>query len=76
MDLGLAPGGMDGYETTAIIRRQVGTGGAHVPIVAMTGSVTDDERARCTAAKMQGFLPKPIQREDVARAIELYADSW
>jgi PAS domain S-box-containing protein len=50
---------MDGFEATRIIRE----GQSHrqrVPIVALTASVTSEDRQRCFDAGMDDFLGKPI----------------
>ena len=39
-------------------------------IIAMTADVTTDKRAACLEAGMEGFVSKPIDRADLARALE------
>jgi CheY-like chemotaxis protein len=51
---------MDGFEATVAIRNLAGAG-ANVPIVALTASVTNEDRDRCLAAGMTDFLPKPVR---------------
>jgi signal transduction histidine kinase/HPt (histidine-containing phosphotransfer) domain-containing protein len=60
---------LDGYETTGIIRRDGGTS-ARIPIVAMTANAMAGDREQCLAAGMDDYVPKPIQREVLARTIE------
>jgi two-component system, sensor histidine kinase and response regulator len=52
---------MDGYEATRRIR-QTSEGRGPV-ILAMTANVTPEDRARCRAAGMEDFVPKPIVPE-------------
>ena len=52
---------MDGYESTRRIR-QTPEGSGPV-ILAMTANVTPEDRARCRAAGMEDFVPKPIVPE-------------
>jgi signal transduction histidine kinase/CheY-like chemotaxis protein len=51
--------GMDGFETTGIIR-QLETHGGHIPIVALTASAMAEDREKCLASGMDDFLAKPI----------------
>jgi CheY-like chemotaxis protein len=55
--------GMDGFETAVRIRGIPGY--ASVPIVALTANATQDYRSLCLGSGMQGFIPKPVQAEDV-----------
>lgn len=50
---------VDGFQATAEWRRREGAG-PRLPIVAMTAGVLATDRDRCTAAGMDGFVPKPI----------------
>jgi CheY-like chemotaxis protein len=58
---------MDGYETMSAIRR--GSRFAKLPIIAITGSASIDERERCLAAGATDFLNKPIDTEALLMAI-------
>jgi len=58
---------MDGFEASRQIRDS-GTA-AHVRVVALTANATVDDRERCVAAGMDGFLTKPIRREELARVV-------
>ena len=60
---------MDGVETTTEIRRREG-GGARVPVVALTAGAFAEDRARCLAAGMDDFVPKPIVPADLLQVIE------
>ena len=59
---------MDGFEATAAIRaREIETGG-HVPIVAITAHASMDDRERCLACGMDGYLSKPLRAKDLLEA--------
>lgn len=52
--------GMDGYETTRRVRREIAR---RVPIIAMTANAMADHRQVCLDAGMDDFLPKPFGRQ-------------
>ena len=58
---------MDGLEATQAIRR---SGGPQPHIVAVTANVMPGDRERCLAAGMDDYLPKPIQLDSLARALQ------
>jgi CheY-like chemotaxis protein len=60
---------MDGFEATARIRQQEKETGRHLPIVAMTAHAMKGDRERCLDAGMDGYVAKPVQREDLFAAI-------
>ena len=62
--------GMDGFETTAHIRRLPGY--ASVPIIAVTANATDDYRLLCLRQGMQGFVSKPVQSADLLAAVSAF----
>ena len=65
---------LDGYAATAEIRRLEGAS-RHTPIIAMTATASDEERARCLAAGMDDYLTKPMRRADVATVLSTWVPS-
>ena len=63
---------MDGYEATAELRRREGTT-RHTPVIAMTAGARAEDRERCLAAGMDGFVPKPIDPEQLTAALQRWA---
>ena len=65
--------GMDGFAASTAIRQLPGY--ATVPILALTANYSDEHRATCRKVGMQGFLAKPIQREELLKTIKAYLPS-
>ncbi len=61
---------MNGFQTTAAIRKEEESTGEHLPIIAMTAHAMEGDRERCLAAGMDGYVAKPIQVESLVNAIE------
>jgi hypothetical protein len=62
---------MDGFEATRAIRaldRPV----SQVPIIAVTANVMEGQRDKCLAAGMNDYLPKPINKDVLRKAV----DKW
>jgi CheY-like chemotaxis protein len=59
---------MDGVEATQAIRA-LGDVRAAIPIIAMTANAFEEDRQACLAAGMDDYLSKPIDVEQLARAL-------
>jgi CheY-like chemotaxis protein len=57
---------MDGYEATRFIRNNLKL---NLPIIALTASVIRGDLDKCTAAGMNGFIPKPFKRSELLDAL-------
>ena len=57
---------MDGFEATRLIRSELAL---TLPVLAMTAGVMASEREQCIASGMNDFIAKPIDVEDMLRAI-------
>jgi PAS domain S-box-containing protein len=64
--------GLNGLEAAAAIRKRE-AGHRHVPIIAMTANAMKDDRDRCLAAGMDGYLAKPIDRREMIALVEYLA---
>ena len=68
---------MDGLEATRAIRKQEENRSAqaservsHIPVLALTADVLPENRACCVKAGMDGFLTKPVRKEQLREALE------
>jgi signal transduction histidine kinase/DNA-binding response OmpR family regulator len=59
---------MDGLEATRRIRALPGALG-RIPIVAMTASAMEDDRQRCLEAGMNAYVAKPVDEQELMRAL-------
>jgi CheY-like chemotaxis protein len=62
---------MNGYEATAAIRKNSGLNQA-VPIIAMTADVIEGSRERTCDAGMNDFVPKPVEIDELTRALRAW----
>lgn len=66
---------MDGLEATRRIRERERRTNSHIPIVALTAHVSQEDRDRCLEAGMDGHLPKPVRLKQLADALERMVSS-
>ncbi|MGB5268746.1 MAG: ATP-binding protein [Polyangiales bacterium] len=59
---------IDGFQATQRIRQSPGK--EELPIVALTASVTEDDRVRCLDAGMNDVVCKPVRTSMLAKALE------
>lgn len=62
---------MDGYEATHAIRELFP--GRHLPIIALSANVFDEDRKKSFAAGMDDHLPKPFDRADLMEILKRYS---
>jgi CheY-like chemotaxis protein/HPt (histidine-containing phosphotransfer) domain-containing protein len=66
---------MDGLQAATRIReKELGTG-ARIPIIAVTAHAMKGDRERCLAAGMDGYIAKPINPAELAKAIQVAVPS-
>jgi CheY-like chemotaxis protein len=58
---------MNGYESTAAIRKLPNA--ADVPIIALTAGTVVGEKEKCIEHGMNDYIPKPIDKELLAKIV-------
>jgi hypothetical protein len=61
---------VDGFEATQQIRELEKSLGRRTPVVALSAGAMSEERERCIAADMDGFLAKPLVPRDLVAELE------
>jgi two-component system sensor histidine kinase/response regulator len=64
---------MDGLSATRRIREMERERGGHTPIIAMTAHAMAGDRERCLDSGMDGYISKPVRKEDLLNAIRDFA---
>jgi signal transduction histidine kinase/CheY-like chemotaxis protein len=64
---------MDGLQATAAIRAGESAQGRRLPIVAMTAHAMRGDLERCLAAGMDGYVSKPVSKQDLAQVLARFA---
>jgi signal transduction histidine kinase/CheY-like chemotaxis protein len=66
---------MDGLQATEAIRAEESPRRGRIPIIAMTAHAMHGDRERCMAAGMDGYISKPVKKEDLAQVLTRFATS-
>jgi len=66
---------MSGFEVTAAVREMEKSSGRHLPIIALTAHAMKGDMERCLEAGMDGYLSKPIQRNELLEMIHRFVPS-
>lgn len=62
--------GMNGFETTAAIRNFEDKTLRKIPIIALTGFATKEQRKACLDAGMNDYITKPFKQEELIATLE------
>lgn len=60
---------MDGYEATRMIRGAGRRDSRSIPIIALTADAFEEDKRRCMAAGMSGFLTKPVDIRNLEKVL-------
>ena len=63
---------MDGFAAAAEIRRRPAPLNG-IPVIALTANALAGDRERCLSAGMDGYLSKPLNRDELLAALERVA---
>ena len=64
---------MDGFQAMQIINDEIKAKTLeYVPIIAHTAFDNNDDKQKCFSLGAKGFLPKPVKRIELQRAIQPY----
>lgn len=65
---------MDGFETTAEIRKYEAEAGIEkqIPIIALTANTLDNDREKCIQAGMNEYLAKPFTAQELVNVIQKF----
>jgi CheY-like chemotaxis protein len=61
--------GIDGFETTSIIRDLKGDYYKSLPIVALTASSIHDDHSKYEKSGMNGYIMKPFNPDDIKKVL-------
>ncbi|WP_372378426.1 ATP-binding protein [Vibrio natriegens] len=62
---------MDGITATRLIREK----GITIPIIALTAHALESDRDKCLEAGMDSFISKPVRRQDIYEAIQVFVEN-
>jgi CheY-like chemotaxis protein len=66
---------MDGFSAAKSIRELPHAAHPSVPIIAMSSNALGGERQRCLDAGMNDYLTKPVQKKDLAKALDVWGSA-
>jgi PAS domain S-box-containing protein len=66
---------LDGFGTTAEIRKRESASGQHLPVIALTAHAMQGDREMCLEAGMDGYLTKPVSSAKLFHEIEFVLDA-
>jgi CheY-like chemotaxis protein/signal transduction histidine kinase len=61
---------MDGFEATIQIRQRDQQQGTHTPIIAVTAQARKEDKERCLAVGMDGYISKPVKLTELKTVLE------
>lgn len=64
---------LDGFEATARVRELDRARGVRTPVIALTANAMKGDRERCLGAGMDGYISKPVSRDELLGTVAKFA---
>ena len=60
---------VEGLEATKALRKREADGKEHLAVIGLTANVMEGDREKCHAACMDGYVPKPLHKQELFESL-------